>query len=263
MDLPIATIQSAFQILLKKFAKLELLASTIKSSSLQQYKVLQKNETRLQELGMDDFKVSAHSMSFRDMQTNAPVFYDFKERDTKELVEDLISSKNKQFQWILVEAFEAFEDFINECCLALGEQFKPNEKLSVRLNAIRNHLPSFGISELRNAREMNYRSAIALAEMLRHVIVHNGGLIKDETKFLKKLNSVVQKNNAGQHDPDVESTAKFFMYKWRHDIEIYLLEEQEEKSRIKYIDRLNTLLGWLLTYSSCIKDHAIRKLHSD
>ena len=260
--------ESAFQTLLSGFGRLELLSGAIRSAAQREHEFLRKNEIGLREISREDRVLSAHSMSYRDIRTNAPIFYDYKERGVKELTEDLVSYRNKQYQWVLVEAFEFFEHFVKVCCLECGrlnpggETANAKDGLAARLNVLRAYLPSFCALEVRNARQLNYRSAIALIEMLRHVVVHNGGWIRDETKFFEKLGSLVQKNNGGKHDPDVENHAKFFLFKGRHGIEVYLLEEADMKRSPMYTDRLGTLLGWLLTYASSLNDHLVRAIKS-
>lgn len=257
-------LNEAFQTLLNGFAKLEMLSSAIRSAALHEHQRLQRNERELREIGHEGLAISVHSMSYRDIQTNAPIFYDSRERGVNDLTEDLISYRNKQYQWVLVEAFELFEDFVEYCyseCIRMnpdGPTTKSKGDLTAKLKMLRTHLPNLGISETNNARQINYRSAIALVEMLRHIVVHNGGWIKDEAKFFEKLNWRVHKGNAGKHDSGIDNYAKFFLSKGRHGIEVYLLEEADKKPSSTHTDRLSTLLGWLLTYSSCLKDHLSR-----
>jgi hypothetical protein len=257
-------LELAFQTLLSGFGRLDLLSSAIRSAAQREHEFLRKNEIGLREINREDLVVSTHNMTYRDIRTNAPIFYDFKERGVKELTEDLISYRNKQYQWVLVDAFEFFEHFVKACCLECvrlnpgGETANANDGLAARLNVLRAYLPSFCTLEVSNARQLNYRSAIALIEMLRHVVVHNGGWIRDETKFFKKLGSLVQKNNGGKHDSDIENHAKFFLFRGRHGIEVYLLEEADKKRSPMHTDRLGTLLGWLLTYASSLNDHLVR-----
>lgn len=56
--------------------------------------------------------LSAHNLSFRIAKDNLPYFFGYKESSLEDEKTAVVLSKNKQYQWLLAEAYEAFEDFI-------------------------------------------------------------------------------------------------------------------------------------------------------
>ena len=260
-----ATIEQAFCALLSGFGRLEMVTSSIRSAMLSAHRRLESNLEVSTESRNGDLKISTHNMSYRNIDTNAPVFYDVTERGFDEVREDLISYRNRQYQWVLVEGFELFEAFTSASYAAFKTQLpveaipKDDRSLSAKLNALRKASPRLVFRETRNARGMNYRSAMALIELLRHVIVHRGGWIQDEARFIVRLRSLVQRSNSGAADPDIERDSRFFLYKGTHGTEVCLLEYPERDSGHAYTDRLGTLLGWLLSYSDCLKTELVLK----
>lgn len=260
-----ATIEQASANLLSGFSRLETVTSTIRSAMLNEHRRIEENLRVSTANGRGDLRISGHSMSYRNIDTGAPVFYDFTERGFDEVREDLISYRNKQYQWVLVEAFELFETFTSTAYAACKtwlpvENIPKDERgLSAKLNALRQTCPRLVMRETRNARNMNYRSAIALIELFRHIIVHRGGWIQNEARFIGKLRSLVQKNNSGAADQIIEKDSRFFLYPGSHGIEVYLLERPDRGSDHVFTDRLDTLLGWLLSYSDCLKTELVLK----
>ena len=263
MSAPI--VDQAFRSLLAGFGRLDMVASDIKSAMLTEHRRLETNLAVSTASGRVDLKISSHSMSYRNIETNAPVFYDYSERGYEEAREDLISYRNKQYQWVLVEGFELFEAFLStsyaacKTWLPIADIPKNERDSSAKLNALRRSLPNLVLKETRNARNINYRSSVALIELLRHVIVHRGGWVQDEAKFLMRLRSLVQKNNSGAADPEIENDSKLFLHRGTHGTEVHLLEKPDQSSAHAYTDRLGTLLGWLVTYSDCLKTELVRK----
>lgn len=283
--------EECHQLLLNNFARLEILSSTIKNGALREHERLIANQKILVEQGHENDLVSMHNMAYYQISTGAPVFYDFKKQNTQELSADLITYRNKQYQWVLVEAYECFEDFIKATYAYIGSKNparlttkersgEPNESLAAkpfswflelvrsnqnsglteRLKVIRKCSPMFAVLETRNHQDIDFRSYITLISLLRHIIVHNGGRIKDEVKFFKELNEKVQQNRSGTYDPSIENEAKFFLFKDSNGVKVNLLETAAEKGKPFYIDRLGELLGILLTYSACIYEQ-ISALH--
>lgn len=119
--------------------------------------------------------------------------------------------KLKFYQWLLVEAYEAIEDFIEAAyayCgfkgLRLWEQpktwnFGSSASLDryldtkvkgtpyVQLRAFRNGLPHFSHYESINPNQVDYRVVFVLVEKLRHLIVHNEGYGQDLDRLVVRM----------------------------------------------------------------------------
>lgn len=133
--------------------------------------------------------------------------------------------KIKQYQWLLAEAYEGFEDFLEEIYAAVGmrrpsvwlmsdfgsiaygkldeESFewfldrarrKKDRPYSI-IERIRENSDSFARLEVQSAREANYRILLVIIEKLRHVIVHNSGYIEDIDTIVAKALGQSGKDN--------------------------------------------------------------------
>lgn len=246
--------ETPFDIVFKHFltdcSRLQILQNTIYTCHEREKLIRAESQKN----SSNDF-ASSHNMFYRNMQTNTCIFYDYRERSIEQLNEDVISLLNNQHQWVLIEAFECFEKFIEKChiqsrviCPTLPERVR-NKGLAGFLERFREHLPSLDKDETVNHRKINYRSAIALTEYLRHVSVHNGGRIINKEKFAKKLQEKVQQHNKGKHDININNYLNIFIRDNRGRHEINLLKIQNKKSDPINMDPLATIIDWLLTYS--------------
>lgn len=117
--------------------------------------------------------------------------------------------KRKQYQWLLAEAYEAFEDFLEESYAAaamrkpaiwwmsdfgnvmpsdvdesdfqwlLGKARRKKDRPFSILDRFRACSERFSRLEEEDAAGVNYRIVFVLIEKLRHVIVHNHGYVDD------------------------------------------------------------------------------------
>lgn len=125
--------------------------------------------------------------------------------------------RNKNYQWLLAEAYEAFEVFIARLYTYIGKtepsywqmqdfgtaklneiEQKPFEWYYERakkkkdfpksiLNAFRDLCPEIDVYEKNNSSEVNMRLTLKLIEKFRHLIVHNGGVLGDLEEVHKKV----------------------------------------------------------------------------
>ncbi len=61
-----------------------------------------------------------HNMSFRNAKTGDAIFYGFKELSIEDRYLHVLLHKNKQYQWLLAEAYEEFEDYIENAYAYYG-----------------------------------------------------------------------------------------------------------------------------------------------
>lgn len=139
-----------------------------------------------------------------------------RQADVDRALSDCRFHKTKQYQWMLAEAYEALEDFLEESYAAAamrsprvwwmsdfgnvvpneveGKDFawllerarrKKDRPFSI-VERFRASSESFRSLEERDATEANYRLALVLIEKLRHVIVHNNGYIDDLDAIVAK-----------------------------------------------------------------------------
>ena len=190
-----------FQRAAKDSAKNELLLITQYTNSL-------KDNPELKELS-----ASLHNMTFYDARTGIVRFYNHKERSLEDRYLHVLLHKNKQYQWLLSEAYEEFEDYLenvyayygrinngfwplkdygNISLSELGEKDyawhveqarKKKDKPHSILNRFRKQFPGLKAIEATNKIQVNLSLAITLIEKLRHVIVHKGGKVSSKEEF--------------------------------------------------------------------------------
>jgi hypothetical protein len=156
-----------------------------------------------------------HSFSFRNAQNGEDCRFSYIERSLDETIIDLFLHKNRQYQWLFAEAYEAFEDFIENAYAFAGyndnnfwplsdfgnislpelngkdyqwfidQVVKKKGKPRSILNHFNSKLPQMMRVVENNKLGINLKLAIILIEKLRHQIVHAKGRV---SKYLIKKN---------------------------------------------------------------------------
>lgn len=201
----------------------------------------------------------------------------------------LLIHKNKQYQWILLEAYEVFEDFIKSiygCAGYINPSFWPasdfgdiaikdiafqninwfylqakNKRKAPKsiLNKFREKLPELVDIEINNKKSINYRLAVTMIENFRHVIVHRNGSFGDKEEFIKNVinYSGVPKKN---YEAAVQYIVQFTGELKGNDV-VYLLEK-EGPLPFMFYNTLDHLLDVLLGYAFIIKSELEKYLLS-
>jgi hypothetical protein len=232
-----------------------------------------------------EIPLSTHNFFFRTAQFNQQdFFYGYKERRLEDQKRAVWRHKNKQYQWLLAEAYELFEDFIesaygfagsadrnfwplsdfgNISLLELEKQnfdwFVSQAKKSTPqkiLNRFRYKFPQLEWLETHNNLNRNLHLAIILIENLRHVIVHQKGIVSDRGKFIQKVlrESGLQNNGkpSGRNTEFIEA----FIGSGDHENVIYLLEIPTDPTfpRGTHIDIFEHLSNLLMAYALIIAE---------
>lgn len=204
--------------------------------------------------GLSHF-TSSQAMSFVDPETGFLTAYDHRESLVEDRLHQLIRQKNRQYGWLLVEAYEEFEDYLERTYAWLGKHdwtaWRLGEFGNVRhpelqskpfdwyldavkrkfagdpkaiLNRLRNLDPRFASIEVRNKRRRNLRVSIELIASLRHRIVHTRGRISDRNGFIE---CVLKKAGAwgdGQPKPEDRQLVETYLSSDVDDCFIRLVE---------------------------------------
>lgn len=241
---------------------------------------------------------SQHNMFFRSARDGAHKFFGSKKSSIEDRRHSLVLHKNKQYQWLLAEAYEEFEDYLEDLYACVG--FKNNDFWPLRdfggitlseieskpfewfqaqakkkkdkpasiINRFRECLPNIASLEVNNGLEINLRLAIKLVEFLRHVIVHKGGNVSDKDEFIKQ---VLQKSglyNNGSYDESHLDFINLFFGTGEYKNTIRLLEVPTEPQipLDTYINVFQVLSNYLMAYAhlvyeeveNCIKSQFCR-----
>lgn len=213
--------------------------------------------------------------------------YGYRERSLEDKKRAVYRHKNKQYQWLLSEAYELFEDFIettyayagytdrsfwplkdfgNVSLAELEEKdftwFVHQAKIPQReiLSRYRKKFPQLVYLETQNRLNINLSLAVVLIENLRHIIVHKKGIISNRRAFIEKvLKASGLYNNGNFCLKHTEFIEKFFG-SGEYENTIYLLEVPVDPAYPDtYVDTFENLSNYLLAYAhlvmECLTSH--------
>lgn len=269
---------------LSNIAEVELLSRHVKSSADKEYRSMVEIHQSLVENELEQYSSSLHNMAFRSLTNGELIFYNHRDLDFDQRVKDLINRRNKNYLWLLAEAFEHFEDLIELIYAHIGhrdpsawssketkgetpatlaakpfewflQKSESNKKLNAKLECIRKRFPSLISTEKSNHFGIDFRFAICLIEMLRHIIVHNGGRIIDYQKFVARTFEQAGMSNNGNHDSQKLQLINNFVAPDGGAHHIIMLEFQHQGSPF-HKSRIGTIITWLLAYA----DHIYNRL---
>lgn len=144
---------------------------------------------------------SVNLFSFYNPYTGIILPYFHKAVTHQETAQLVHLHKNKQYQWLLVEAYELFEDFVvslyefiraESALFRLGKDAGlPTSELKKKvpqiIDMLRKKLPELARMEVENQTVINLRLHVCMAEKFRHVIVHKNGKTGDASKIVDKI----------------------------------------------------------------------------
>lgn len=229
---------------------------------------------------------SASRMYFRKALTGEHDTFGGATRTIDECIAATFVHKNKQYQWLLAEAYEAFDKFLTHSYIFLGmEQFDVwplsdygNNRLSdlesmnwnARFELIKNkqskatHIltqlrkcfPVFAAAETSNALEINLKVLIVMCQKFRHHIVHDGGYINDPDHLTKKI--LDEATVVGKERDAQEGFIRSYIDQHDGRTGVNLLEIASEESPLSglgaHYDICDQLLKLLVSYAHLIKE---------
>lgn len=235
---------------------------------------------------MLEMPYSHHNMYFRTARDGTYQFFGSKKSSVKERRLSMVLHKNKQYQWLLAEAYEGFEDYIEDLYACAGfknndfwplhdygnitlseikskpfEWFqfqakKKKDRPASIINRFRESIPNLAAVEAKNGLETNLRLAITLVEFLRHIIVHKGGNVSDKDEFIKE---VLQKSglyNNGNYESSHLNLINAFFGDREYENTILLLEipNNPEIPLDTYINVFEVLSNYLMAYAHLVQE---------
>ena len=281
MDTDITNISQEFDDILNSFTK--------KISSLNNFKVHMEESTEqsrehyieLHGESKEEYIIGGNTASYFDIQKGTSECLEVTLNKFSDIMSTISIYENKQYQWLLVDAYEAYEDFLDEFyayigfidnnfwmakdygSLAIDEIAKQNKEwFSIRVKDIRGRpniiykqtrkkISLLNYYEKKNQLGIDLQFEINLISKLRHVIVHNGGIIKDRDKFYDSvLNEVgLGPNNPTRKNYEGEINHYIGTNKTYNRLEVILFKHQIKEGQPGYIDRLDSHIGTLLSYA--------------
>lgn len=192
--------------------------------------------------------------------------------------------RNKNYQWLLAEAYEAFEIFIRKLYALVGSKNPANWPLqdfgNNRLSELsdkdfnwffelacrkRKGFPDCIFKELRklcpdieryekdNSCELNLRMVLKTIEKFRHLIVHQGGRIDDINSLVESINDACNIRNASDEGLITGRYVKMMTGTIYGISNIVLLERNASGfPQDSYHNRFETLMEYLVSYSDLL-----------
>jgi hypothetical protein len=203
--------------------------------------------------------------------------FGFYQENADDRIRSITLSVNSQYRWLLVEAYEAFEDFVEEAYAFAGfndrnawplkdfgsitlnelsrkdfDWFRERAKekrdaASSIMSRFRDILPNFSSRESTNCLEINLKFVTQAIALFRHIIVHNHGRVWDKTKFYGKVFSLCGMEKAKERG-ELEDFLNQYFGRDEYENTIFLLEIEEkvDESICVYHDRFEDLSRLLL-----------------
>jgi hypothetical protein len=232
-----------------------------------------------------------HKFIFPNLVTKRNDVYLRKELKHDEILLALYFRKNRQFQWMLVQAFEDYEDFIfnifaslalddatiwtgraicknislhdiskNGLSWYMGQPKNRKGQVKDKLNTLQAVLPRLKKIEDSNGLNVNLRVGISLVEKLRHLIVHNSGNTNDREflidEILKDAGRSITPNASRADREFIEQ----FLGTSPYDNMISLLEiKNSEAPSLVVYEPLKVLINLLLAHSHLIYHLIVNK----
>jgi hypothetical protein len=271
--------------LTETFAGLQIFQSTIRTSTRRAVEQSLLRAERLEAQGRVDSSYSLHNMHFRSLSDGAHVFYAKSLRTSEVIRRDMHLHENKQFRWIVVEGYEAYEDFIEVCYACaqhLGENLWKKEEMRraereagkspatlealfkiatdgrttgdarTKINRFRAHFSEFRAAEDQKAIGPGPHFLLPLAELLRHVIVHKAGNIASRAEFEALVLSRAGLQNNGRPDPMYVNEIAFYLSEYEGQCIVRLSDAPTSEIPFGIVSRVDAILQVLLAYAHFI-----------
>ncbi len=238
--------------------------SLVKKMSVYQQE-LEKNNIIKKRSEMTDSDWSSHiNFIFKDYSTGefsslgaSKFTIDDSERIELEL-------KNRQYQFLLLDAFEAFEKYLKNAELLISNKSENNKNFSPTKFIVNLHkcIPIISrIIKIRNEANEKFLEETFLfltfsaIEQLRHQIAHTSGYAEDKSIFIKKCLERIGRYNSSKPKSEYADYLNSFFGRNQYENLICLIEIRDKENPFYYYDRLGDLLTELASYIVFIHAH--------
>ncbi|MBS4069245.1 MAG: hypothetical protein WC279_08980 [Sulfurimonas sp.] len=229
--------------------------------------------------------IGFNTMSSWDIRTNRRETVGHTSYSLEDLVRTTRLHHNKQYQWLLVEAYEAFEDYLSRIYAYVGYkdhtfwfakdfgdisidelkkkdlkwfknrvENKDKKPESIYIH-FRKKMPLIELFEKNNPQNIDYKFKILLISKLRHQIVHTRGIICDIDNFTEKI-----LKPWSQEKQEIKQKYKdnifYFLREEDSKYHVWLLDYNynEEKNSDTQYARLEEFIAELSAYATLLKD---------
>lgn len=289
-------IKDIFDNYTSKIAQLHLYQSAMQRIAKKELQELDKYEKSSEKNpDLKELYCSYQRMHFRNAKDGSHIFFSHIKSTIEDMKLSVILHKNKQYQWLLSEAYEAYEDFIETSYAFAGysdnnvwplkdygnislkelkkkpftwyvdQSKKKSDTPNSIINQFKTNYPGISEIENQNALNINLRLAVILIEHLRHIIVHNGGVVTDKAAFIKRVLEKSGLYNNGKYDETHKCFIKNLFGNNEYENTVVLLEIRihPEVPFDLHINVFDTLSGYLMTYAHIIFENLLESTHKE
>lgn len=233
-------------------------------------------------------KYSTQAMQFTCLQSGEHIRYGVAQISYGDRLESIWQNKNRQYQWLMAEVYEFFVEFLKKLYSFAGlndSSFWPMSdfgNISVKEIAGKNYswflerardkrnvpdsilarmrivIPAIQQIEIDNHIGVNVRFIICLVEELRHVVVHQGGIVRNRQEFIDK---VVKKSgiNGIESQLKCKDFIELYLGTGKFDNHVFLLEmpasDEDAMCQFVFYDIYNSLINLIISYSEVLFTH--------
>ena len=227
---------NAFEELTAKINKLNQFKSVASKVFSAQHEEVTKAHEALPEWSLRRTEGSSYFLHYQSPSTGSDLLVSQKSYQLNDELELSSLQKLKIYQWLLVDAYEVFEDFVVEAYAYCGlkglsiwvqpDGWARDDKRDIeayikapfkgkvrtphrQLKAFRQGSQHFAKYETENRVGRNYRVVLVIIEKLRHAVVHFGG-------YCENLKSFQDKVQADLADMDIKAVRKYIDTHFMH-----------------------------------------------
>lgn len=250
----------------KKFqseiAGVVLLSREVKVATSKELISMENNHQALIKNGLEQHSASYQNMAFKSLTSGQLIFYDHMELDYDRRVKDLLNRHDKQYLWLVVDAYEYFKDFIGVLYDNIHKKDPTNfpkgrSGLIGELKNIRKIYPTLLDIERNNSLLIDLRFTICLLRELRNAIVHDGCKVKDYQKFLDNTFRCAEIENNEPADCEYLRMINYFILENEGVYHISMLRLQGS-GKLRNVNYIENIINWLLSYTHYIYYQLLR-----
>lgn len=254
-------------------------------------RTLRDEKDRVEKLEGEELPRSMNNMFYYSLRTGNATAYGAKHLFLDDQISAAHLHRNRHYQWVLAEAYEGFEDFLESIYAAVGfadpdfwvsSEFKPAwnvdpatqnyewhvEQVKNKKNKPRSILTSFrnAFKELRDI-EVNNKCAvhapfeISLISKLRHLIVHNAGRVESKDEVIRRALTEAAVNDKDKDALTARAGMFFNRLKDGKEEIVFLVGHEIPHFGFMSIYNLEDLLGFLVSYAQELTEICMKKLY--
>lgn len=249
-----------------------------------QSQLLEQKDLMYKNYGKDNIFTGLNGLSFLNPFNGLIEPLSVYKRTIDDDIDSLKNHYNKQYQWLLAEAYEYYEEFLSKLYAYVGYidnsfwamkdfvNISSNEISNKDLNwfkeqsikpdyivkQIRKKIPQLVESEKNNFNKIDFKFYITFIEHLRHIIVHKQGITKKEI-FVKKMLEKLGVYNKGNYNKKYDDIINIYFKKRGNKDIIVLLDIPKEMG---FYSILSPLIENLISFSYMLNHFILLTLES-